>query len=133
MKEYEELGDGSVIFRGRYYPFLSLRNQEVDFDVEKWLKFWKEKAEEIKKLHLEYFQIKRFHEEFLHHILTYGGTKQMLKRLQEFTQLGTELNIAYQIAYSNYRDSKRGLRGLLIGLFGEKALKNLPIPPILKK
>jgi len=129
-KNFEYLLTGEIIYNGITYPAQSLLYKKISFVPKKWFKHWRKRIKEIKKLKLDYYQIRNIHEDFVHDILMYAGSKQMLKKHQETNHLSTELKIAFQQAYSNYRDSKKGLLAFVSGLFVNKLIDKIEIPKL---
>lgn len=80
MKKLKYLTTGEIIWRGIKYPGFSAVYQKVSFDPNKWIEFWKRMIKEIKDSKLNYIEIERIRERFLHEGLMYGCTKQMIKK-----------------------------------------------------
>lgn len=115
------LDTGEIIYEGRLYPGpRNLVHQNLNFDADKWFVFWKSKADEIKKSKLSFSQIRGIHREYVHHVFTYAYNKAMLNKHQDLNQLSAELEIAFEIAYSNYRDSHGKLWGFIAGFFARQ-------------
>ena len=120
------MGNGGVIYEGRIYPAPNDPiNQTESFNPDKWLAFWKSKAEEIKKAKLSYDQIYKIHRELSHEIFQYGYHKNMITKHQETNQTIAELTIAFELSYSNYRDSKGKFLSFFMGFFARQ-IKDLP-------
>tara|TARA_Y100000310_G_C20254333_1_gene610581 strand:+ start:197 stop:598 length:402 start_codon:yes stop_codon:yes gene_type:complete len=126
----KENPDGTLTYKGVNYPGVSALQDHVNFDPGKWFIFWKQKAVEIKKQRFELHQLKNIHKSFVHELLTYTGTRQMVELHQELNQLSSELQIAFQMAYSNHRDSRKGVWGFVSGLFAKKFIDKLKVPTI---
>lgn len=129
-RNFKYLPSGEIVYNGITYPGQSLLSKKVTFIPKKWFAHWRKRISEIKKLKLDYYQIKEIYEDFVHDMLLYSGSKQMLRKHQETNQLSTELKIAFQQAYSNYRDSKRGLWAFISGLFVNRLIDKIEIPKL---
>ena len=129
MKKIEDqiLATGEILYEGRIYPNPhDNNNRNINFNPTKWFAFWRLKAEEIKKSKLSYDQIQNIHREFTHEMISYAYNKNMVTKHQELNQLVAELTVAFELAYSNYRDSKGKFLSFLIGFFA-KQIKDLPM------
>ena len=128
VKDFKYLPNGEIIHNKIIYPGLSLQHKKITFTPKRWFVHWRDRIKEIKKLSLDYNQIIDIHEDFVHDVLMYTGSKQMLKKHQEVNHLSTELKIAFQQAYSNYRDSKKGFWAFVSGLFVNKLIDKIKMP-----
>ena len=124
-KKLKRLETGEILWDGIIYPGETAMYDKVTFDASKWFKFWREKASEIKKSKLNYKELNKIHDSYMGEVLTYGATKQIILRHQEFHELSSELQIAFQIASSNYREPRGIFWGFLTGLFARK-ISELP-------
>ncbi|MEK6858508.1 MAG: hypothetical protein AABX53_01190 [Nanoarchaeota archaeon] len=129
-KEIEHLGDGRVLYQGRIYEAARAIHQKVAFDPKRWFAHWEQRIAEIKKLKLEYYQIRNIHEDIVHDFLMYGYTKQMVDKHQDINELMVKLKLAFYEAYNNYRDSRRGFWSFFAGLFAGKLIDKLNLPSL---
>jgi len=127
-KSFEDLPNGDIKFNGVIYPRMEVKFSDIKFNFDKWLKHWEKIIKEIKEMKLNYEQIIIIQNDFTHDMLMYMRDDNFKKRLQEFGQLSTELKIAYQKSYSNYRDSKNGFWAFISGLFVNKLIERIEIP-----
>lgn len=123
--DFQIFSNGLIIFRGITYNTKSKQGVK-NFNKKVFIQTWNSRFEEIKKQKFDLSQIIASHDDFIHELLSFNAFLQ--ENMQELSELHTEMNFALRIAHSNYRDSKKGLTGFLIGLFTNKALDKLSIP-----
>jgi hypothetical protein len=132
-KDYVELATGEVIYKGTLYPGRKLINQKITFNSKKWFNHWEKEIEEIKKSKFDYGQIQMMYEHFVRDVLFYGYSKQMIKKHQQVNELSDKLNRAFNQSYSNYRESKKGFWGFVLGLFVHKAIDKIKTSGVIPK
>ena len=130
MKNFKRFATGEIEFNGIVYPRHDVKFKDINFDYGKWLKHWTKIIQEIKVMKLDYDQIRSIHGDFIHDMLTHMRGDNFKGKLQEFTQISTNLKIAYYQAYSNYRDSKGKLWAFFAGLFTDKLIDKIEIPKL---
>ncbi len=117
--------NGIITFQGLTYNTNS--NQGVkNFNRNKFIEQWLKRAEEIKKQNFTASQIVSMHSDLVHEL--YSFAYFFRDHSQEFSHIITEVNFAFRIAQSNYRDSKKGFAGFITGLFVNKTIDRLNIP-----
>jgi len=129
------LPNGKIIYDGITYPGITARDSNVTFNPKSWFSHWERRITEIKSMKLDYSQIANIHHDFVHDILLYTGTKQMLNQHQKVNQLSTKLKIAFDCSYSNYRESRKGFWAFVSGLLVNKLIDKMEFPrmPLAKK
>ena len=103
-----------------------------DFDPDRFHEFLKEQAKIIRESSLDTWQIMHLHEELLHGIQIWGmSTSQPIKNRNEMQEAFFELNLAYHIAYSNYRKENKNMWTAIFGWTASKIpqldMRNLPL------
>lgn len=125
MKLKENL-DGSITWKGVTYPGHQAYFDKVNFDPERWFEYWWNKAQEIKTKKLTPQQADRIKERLTQEALTYGLTKQTIKKHQRYHEISDELDLALEYAISNYTQWKKEnsvlnifINKLALGLFSK--------------
>lgn len=135
MKEdnkFQELSTGEILYKGNIYPGTTGHKIKVEFNSKEFFKNWEELIKSLGGIKLDYNQIQKIYDDFIHSILSYGTLPQMYKKHQQINNLRNKLNLALEKAYSNYRDSRSGFWGFVSGLFAHKAIEKINFPNMLK-
>ena len=130
--KFRELPNGEISYKGNIYPGTTGNKFKVEFNPKEFFKNWEEIIKNLDGIKLDYNQIQRINEDFIHSILSYGTLPQMYKKHQQINNLRNKLNLALEKTYSNYRDSRDGFWGFILGLFAHKAIEKINFPNMLK-
>lgn len=125
-KRVHFLSDGQIEFKGVIYPWKTIP-KSIKFNSTEWFKHWESMIKEIKESNFDINQIDDISDEFKTDLMSYGFAKQLIKEHQKITELGAELRLAINQAYSNFRDSRKGFWGFIAGLFANKTLESLDV------